>query len=139
MTIYEEPFGRFRPLGVGFDKMFEKLDHLHNQPSGNYPPYNILKLTEDQFVVEIAVAGFSKKDFTIDLKDGSLRIKAESGSKEDDREYIHKGIAARSFERIFALADHVKVKEATYTDGILAIKLVREIPEEEKPIEIKIK
>tara|TARA_B100001079_G_scaffold21045_1_gene16509 strand:+ start:126 stop:542 length:417 start_codon:yes stop_codon:yes gene_type:complete len=138
MTIYEEPFGRIRPFGVGFDEMFKRLDKIHNQPQGNYPPYNIVKLDEDQFVIEIAAAGFSKKDFSIDLKDLSLRVKAEKG-ETIEKEFVHQGIAARSFERTFALAEHVKVKEATYSDGILAIKLVREIPEAEKPIQIKVK
>ena len=101
-------------------------------------PYNIVKLDEDSFVIEIAAAGFGKKDFTIDLKDSSLRVKAEKDS-EVEKEFVHQGIAARSFERVFALAEHVKVKDATYADGILAIKLIREIPEEEKPIEIKVK
>ena len=138
MTIYEEPFGRLRPFGVGFDEMFKKLDAIHNQPQGNYPPYNIVKLDEESFVIEIAAAGFSKKDFKIDLKDSSLKVKAEKGEAVE-KEFIHQGIAARSFERVFALAEHVKVKDATYTDGILAIKLIREIPEAEKPIEIKVK
>ena len=138
MTIYEEPFGRLRPFGVGFDEMFKRLDKIHSQPQGNYPPYNIVKLDEDQFVIEIAAAGFSKKDFSIDLKDLSLRVKAGK-DEEVSKDFIHQGIAARSFERIFALAEHVKVKEATYSDGILAIKLVREIPEAEKPIQIKVK
>ena len=138
MTIYEEPFGRIRPFGVGFDEMFKRLDKIHNQPQGNYPPYNIVKLDDDQFVIEIAAAGFSKKDFSIDLKDLSLRVKAGK-DEEVSKDFIHQGIAARSFERVFALAEHVKVKEATYSDGILAIKLVREIPEAEKPIQIKVK
>ena len=138
MTIYEEPFGRIRPFGIGFDEMFKKLDAIHNQPQGNYPPYNIVKLDEESFVIEIAAAGFSKKDFKIDLKDSSLKVKAEKGEAVE-KEFIHQGIAARSFERVFALAEHVKVKDATYTDGILAIKLIREIPEAEKPIEIKVK
>ena len=138
MTIYEEPFGRLRPFGVGFDEMFKKLDAIHNQPQGNYPPYNIVKLDEESFVIEIAAAGFSKKDFKIDLKESSLRVKAEKGEAVE-KEFVHQGIAARSFERVFALAEHVKVKDATYSDGILAIKLIREIPEAEKPIEIKVK
>ena len=138
MTIYEEPFGRIRPFGVGFDEMFKRLDRIHNQPQGNYPPYNIVKLDEDSFVIEIAAAGFDKKDFNIDLKDSSLRVKADKDDKVE-MDYVHQGIAGRSFERVFALAEHVKVKEASYTNGILAIKLVREIPEEEKPIVIKVK
>ena len=138
MTIYEEPFGRLRPFGVGFDGMFKRLDKIHSQPQGNYPPYNIVKLDEESFVIEIAAAGFSKKDFKIDLKDQSLKINAEKDD-EVEKEFLHQGIAGRKFERIFALAEHVKVKDATYSDGILAIKLLKEIPEAEKPIEIKVK
>lgn len=138
MTIYEEPFGRIKPFGIGFDEMFKRLDKIHSQPQGNYPPYNIVKLDEESFVIEIAAAGFSKKDFKIDLKEQSLKISAEKG-EEVSKEYLHQGIAARSFERVFALAEHVKVKDATYSDGILAIKLLKEIPEAEKPIEIKVK
>jgi len=138
MTIYEEPFGRIRPFGIGFDEMFKRLDEIHSQPQGNYPPYNIVKLDEESFVIEIAAAGFSKKDFKIDLKDQSLKINAEKGD-EVEKEFLHQGIAGRKFERIFALAEHVKVKDATYSDGILAIKLLKEIPEAEKPIEIKVK
>ena len=138
MTIYEEPFGRIRPFGIGFDEMFKRLDEIHSQPQGNYPPYNIVKLDEEQFVIEIAAAGFSKKDFKIDLKDQSLKIIADKGD-DVEKEFLHQGIAGRKFERIFALAEHVKVKDATYSDGILAIKLFKEIPEAEKPIEIKVK
>jgi len=138
MTLYEEPFGRLRPFGVGFDEMFKRLDHIHNQPNGNYPPYNIIKLSEDKFVIEIAAAGFDKKDFRIDLKDKSLRVKAEKDTK-DERELIHRGIAGRSFERVFALAEYVEVRGAEYKNGILSISLDRVIPEEEKPIEIKVK
>ena len=92
MTIYEEPFGRLRPFGVGFDEMFKKLDAIHNQPQGNYPPYNIVKLDEESFVIEIAAAGFSKKDFKIDLKDSSLKVKAEKGETVS-KEFIHQGLS----------------------------------------------
>ena len=120
MTIYEEPFGRLRPFGVGFDEMFKRLDAIHNQPQGNYPPYNIVKLDEESFVIEIAAAGFSKKDFKIDLKESSLRVKAEKGEAVE-KEFVHQGIAARSFERVFALAEHVKVKDATYSLSLIHI------------------
>jgi molecular chaperone IbpA len=138
MTIYEEPFGHFRPFSVGFDEMFKRLDHIHNQPNGNYPPYNIIKLDEDNYVIEIAVAGFDKKDFNISLKDSSLTVKADKADNES-KEFLHQGIAGRSFQRTFALADHVKVKGAEYTNGILSVSLLKEIPEEEKPVEIKVK
>lgn len=138
MTIYEEPFGRFRPFGVGFDEMFKRLDAIHNQPNGNYPPYNIIKKDEDNYVIEIAAAGFDKDDFSISLKDSSLLIKADKNDKSE-KEFLHQGIAGRSFERSFALAEHVKVKGAEYTQGILSVSLLKEIPEEEKPVEIKVK
>ena len=138
MTIYEEPFGRFRPFGVGFDEMFKRLDAIHNQPNGNYPPYNIIKKDEDNYVIEIAAAGFDKGDFKISLKDSSLLIKADKNDKSE-KEFLHQGIAGRSFERSFALAEHVKVKGAEYTQGILSVSLLKEIPEEEKPVEIKVK
>lgn len=138
MTIYEEPFGRFRPFGVGFDEMFKRLDAIHNQPNGNYPPYNIIKKDEDNYVIEIAAAGFDKGDFNISLKDSSLLIKADKNDKSD-KEFLHQGIAGRSFERSFALAEHVKVKGAEYSQGILSVSLLKEIPEELKPVEIKVK
>lgn len=138
MTLYEEPFGRMRPFGVGFDEMFKRLDAIHNQPNGNYPPYNIIKLSDDKFIIEIAAAGFNKKDFDITLKDQSLKVMATKNT-EKEQEFVHKGIAGRSFDRTFALAEYVEVEDAGYTNGILNIHLKRVIPEEEKPIEIKVK
>jgi molecular chaperone IbpA len=95
-------------------------------------------LDEDNYVIEIAVAGFDKKDFNISLKDSSLTVKADKADNES-KEFLHQGIAGRSFQRTFALADHVKVKGAEYTNGILSVSLLKEIPEEEKPVEIKVK
>jgi len=138
MTIYEEPFGHFRPFSVGFDEMFKRLDQIHNQPNGNYPPYNIVKKDDDNYVIEIAVAGFDKKDFTISLEKSSLLVKADK-AKAEDKEFLHQGIAGRSFQRTFALAEHVEVKGAEYTNGILSIDLLRIIPEELKPKEFKVK
>jgi|TARA_R110000868_G_scaffold9000_10_gene45665 molecular chaperone IbpA len=138
--IHEEPFGRFRPFTVGFDKMFAQLDTLSMAPSNNYPPYNIVKVSDIGFVVELAVAGFSKDSFTVKLKNKQLFVDGEiKAGDTPEREYIHKGIAGRSFSRTFALAEHVKVDGAEYQNGILSIFLVRDIPEEEKPIEIKVK
>lgn len=135
MTIYEEPFGRFRPFGIGFDEAFRQLDKLHATATGNYPPYNILKLSEDVFRIEIAAAGFSKEEFDVELKESQLRILAKHDKSLDDEsvEYLHKGIAARNFERVFALAEHVDVTGVSYSDGILSIDLVKEVPEKEKP------
>lgn len=140
MTIYEEPFGRFRPFGIGFDEAFRQLDKLHATKGGNYPPYNIIKVTDESFRIEIAAAGFAKDDFDVELKDSQLRITAKNDTEEDSTvEFLHRGIAARSFERTFALAEHVDVKGVEYVDGILLISLIKEIPEKEKPKKFTIK
>lgn len=134
MTLYEEPFGRFRPFGIGFDEAFRQLDKLHATTNGNYPPYNIVQLEGDRYHIEIAAAGFTKESFDVTLKDNSLTVKAKhKGGDESESKYLHKGIAKRSFERTFALAEHVDVDSVWYEDGILGISLQKEIPEEEKP------
>jgi len=140
MTIYEEPFGRFRPFGIGFDEAFRQLDKLHATATGNYPPYNLVKVDETLFIVEIAAAGFTKKDFDVELKDSQLRITAKRDkSEQPEVEYVHKGIATRDFEKTFALADHVDVKSVSYLDGLLKVELIREIPEKEKPKKFEVK
>merc|ERR1739841_305320 len=100
-----------------------------------YPPYNIEKLTEDSYQITMAVAGFSEDDIDITIKENSLLISGQSGKETDDtdRTYLHRGIASRSFERRFDLADHIIVTGADLENGLLNISLVREIPEEKKP------
>lgn len=119
---------------VGFDRIF---DELMNLPSdSNYPPSNILKVNENTYLIELALAGFKEKDIDITLEDHTLTI---SGEKDDSEiEYVHRGIANRKFKKVFSLADHIEVKGADLSDGILTIRLQEIIPEALKPKHIKI-
>ena len=121
---------------IGFDRHFKIMEELRAQgqsikPS-TYPPYNIKCLKDlDKYEVELAVAGFSKSDITVEQIENKLSVK---GSKDSaDETYLHKGLAARDFEQTFVLADYVKVTKVTLIDGILTIHLEREVPEEKKP------
>ena len=125
---------------IGFDRHFKIMEELRAQgqsikPS-TYPPYNIKSLEDDKYEIELAVAGFSKSDITVEQTENRLTVK---GSKDsDDETYLHRGLAARDFSQTFVLADYVKVTKATLVDGILTVLLEREIPEHKKPKEIKI-
>ena len=137
-----EAFGQFRPFTVGFDTIFDKLSTCHTTQGGINIPYNIIKRSEDSWFIEMAVAGFNKKNVDIELKENNLTItcsKKNETPPEDAVEFIHKGIAERNFYKTFALAEHVKVNGAEIVDGILVIELFRKIPEKEKPKTIKIK
>jgi molecular chaperone IbpA len=125
---------------VGFDRLFSLLDNV-SQPdnASTYPPYNIERTDEDSYRITMAVAGFSQEDLTIEAKQNSLTITAERTEEENsENEVLFRGIAARSFERRFQLADHVEVKNASLENGLLHIDLVREIPEAMKPRKIAI-
>ena len=132
----------FTPLyrsAIGFDRMANLLDNLsraeQNQPS--YPPYNIELTGEDKYRITMAVAGFDQAELTIEVNQNNLTISANKAGDEQ-RTYLHQGIAARSFERRFQLADHVQVKSAHYENGLLHIDLQRVIPESMKPRTIPI-
>jgi len=124
------------PFFIGFDKMFNRLTSTTNQQSG-FPPYNVRKVDEDTYVVELAVAGFNKDAIDITEHDGVLTIKGER--PEDVEEYIHKGIAGRKFTRTFTLAEYMYVDSADLNDGMLYVVVKRDIPEEKKPKTIQIK
>lgn len=124
------------PFFIGFDKMLDRLTHTTHQQSG-FPPYNVRKIDEDTFVVELALAGYNKESIDITEHDGSLTIKGER--PEDTEEYLYKGIAGRKFTRTFALSEYMNVSSADLVDGMLYIVVKREIPEEKKPKTIKIK
>tara|TARA_Y100001978_G_scaffold32718_1_gene28488 strand:+ start:4217 stop:4657 length:441 start_codon:yes stop_codon:yes gene_type:complete len=142
-----EAFGQFRPFTVGFDTIFDKLSDAAIPHSGKINiPYNIIKSKnesgDDIWFIEMAVAGYSKRDIEIELKENNLTITCSKENKtppEDALEFVHKGIAERNFYKTFALAEHVKVNGAEIVDGILVIELYRKIPEKEKPKTIKIK
>ena len=129
-------------FGIGFDSIFADLNRLAQAPRGdNYPPYNIVKHDDDNYSIELAIAGFKKEDISIEVDQQQLIIKSKLKDADEDiveLEYLHKGISARHFERSFTLADHVIVKDAKMTDGILKVILERQLPEELKPRTIDI-
>lgn len=124
------------PFFIGFDKMINRISNTTNHQAG-FPPYNVRKIDEDTFVVELAVAGYNKESLEITEHEGTLTVKGER--PEDVEEYIHKGIAGRKFTRSFALAEYMYIQSADLVDGMLYIVVKREIPEEKKPKTITIK
>ena len=129
-------FGNFRRSSVGFDRLFDMLENS-NFSGENYPPFDLIKIDDNRYRIEVAVAGFRKDEIEITSQQNQLLI---SGQKSDENgsNYVHRGIANRSFERRFALADHIQVRGADLKDGMLSIELVREIPEAMKPRKIEI-
>ena len=122
------------PWMVGFDRQFDTLSKMHqNLGRGNtYPPYNIIKHDEDSYTVEMAVAGFSKDEVKVQVKDNVLTVSGAKATKRED-DFMHKGIGTRDFESEFVLADYVEVSKAAMVDGILTVELERRVPEEHKP------
>ncbi|MCT8159274.1 Hsp20 family protein [Pseudoruegeria sp. SHC-113] len=125
---------------VGFDQIADLMDRaLASDVSQNtYPPYNIEKTADDAYRITVAVAGFSEAELSVEVKENALIISAKKAKDEAERNYLHRGIATRAFERRFHLADHVRVAGATHEDGLLHIDLVREVPETLKPRTIQI-
>jgi len=130
----------FSPLWrstVGFDRLFDLAETAQRAGEDNYPPYNIERLSEDRYLISLAVAGFSPDEITVTAEQNVVTVE---GSKADrtDRDYLYRGISARPFKRQFSLADYVQVKSAAYENGLLKIELFREIPEAMKPRRIAI-
>jgi molecular chaperone IbpA len=127
---------------VGFDRMFSMLDQFEGvEDSGsNYPPYNIERTGENAYRISVAVAGFTDADLSIDTNENRLAIRGDKQANDGEktRDVLYQGIAARTFERSFQLADHVEVKGASLENGLLHVDLVREIPEAMKPRSIPI-
>lgn len=137
MNDYTFRTSNLLPLSVGFDRPFKALEALAGVKTPSYPPYNIVKTGEDQYLIEIAVAGFNTEDeFNISVQDNVLVI---AGSKnEPSAEYLYHGIATRDFKREFTLASTIVVDKATLKDGILSIELRNVIPESMKPRQIPV-
>jgi molecular chaperone IbpA len=127
-------------FAVGFDRMFDELARTAGTlNSSNYPPYNIVRVSENEYEIEVAVAGFAEDELDVEIQNGELFVKGESKANDvRTGNYLHQGIAARDFTRTFALADNVEVKGASVKNGILTIKLEVFIPESEKPKKIAI-
>src|SRR6478752_5315983 len=133
----------FSPLyrtAVGFDRLAQLLDAAATQDSqGGYPPYNIERTGENEYRVEIAVAGFRPEELNAEVKENLLTVTGRKAANDDQRRFLHRGLAERNFERRFQLADYVVVTEAALSDGLLSISLKRELPEALKPRTIEIK
>jgi molecular chaperone IbpA len=125
---------------VGFDRMMRLLDAAGrvDESALTYPPYNIEKTGEDSYRVTMAVAGFSQDELNITVQEGVLTVTGKAVKEEEPKQFLHRGIARRAFERRFELADHIQVRGANLTNGLLHIDLIREVPEAMKPRSIKI-
>ena len=127
---------------VGFDRLARTLDTMASDTAPSYPPYNIEKLTDDAYVVSMAVAGFGEGDLDITVKENTLTVKGKLAAPADgettERVFLHRGIAERAFERRFSLAEHIEVADARLENGLLHIALKREVPESAKPKTIAI-
>ena len=141
-------FNQLRPLSVGFDDMFDHFESIFDIPTVNYPPYNLVKTGANKFDIEIALAGFNKKDIDVSVENGLLTIESKVKSvvndsvgadASKDEEMIHKGISKRYFKRSFTIADDVEVKGAELKDGLLKVSMEKIIPESKKLKTITIK
>lgn len=140
-TVFD--FSPYRRSTVGFDRLFDTLEAAARGEAGgtNYPPYDIERTGDDSYRITLAVAGFAEDEIELTAQQNLLVVagkKADVAANDDDRRYLHRGIATRAFERRFQLADHVRVTGASLTNGMLAVDLVREVPEAMKPRKIAI-
>ena len=134
-------FNRLRPVTIGFDEIFNHWEGIMDRPTiSSYPPYDIVKVGDFKFNIEVAVAGFSKDDISVDYADNTLTIqsKKEDNDEKDEDNVIHKGISKRYFKRAFTIADDVVVNGATLKDGLLRVELENILPEGKKPRSIDI-
>jgi molecular chaperone IbpA len=141
-------FNQLRPITVGFDNVFDHFERMFNDdffnvPTVNYPPYNIVKTGANEYNVEVALAGFSRDDVSVEFAEGILTIKSkdrtESDKKDEDGDIIHKGISKRYFSKSFTVSDDVEIKGAELKDGLLTVSLERIVPESKKARVIEIK
>lgn len=127
---------------IGFDRIFNQLDNVRASTK-TYPPHNVLKIDEDNWLVELAVAGFSRDELTVELHENTLTIRGQKVEQADrqylaGRQYLYRGLAMRNFEKNLYIQDHIKIKHAEYKDGMLNIYLEQIIPESKKPKQISI-
>jgi len=138
MTRNLSVWNSLRPFSVGFDSIFDEFDRMlesSERISSNYPPYNIHKINENDYKIEVALAGYSKEDIELEIKENTLTVRNKRKEKvinDQNNGVIHKGISTRQFERSFTLSDDIKVKKADLNNGLLGIDLERIIPEDKK-------
>ena len=139
MTKNLSVWNSLRPFSVGFDSIFEEFDRMLESTeryNSNYPPYNIRKLSDNDYKIEVALAGYSKDDIELELKESTLKVRNKTKEKvinDESNGVIHKGISTRQFERSFTISEDIKVKNAELKNGLLNIDLERIIPDEKKP------
>ena len=141
MTLHNTrvQFGQLLPSTVGFDHFFDALETLStDRVPTTFPPHNIVKIDDNNYLVELAVAGFSEDDITIEVVKKQLEISGKKTNKDENRSYLHQGIGTRSFKKVVHIADTVQVKGATLADGILTVELENVVPEENLPKRIPI-
>lgn len=143
LTLRSFDIPQLHRFGVGFDRMFDRVDEIlrsQAQHQTNYPPYNIIKHTDDKYTIELAVAGFGDGDINIQVEENVLKIegKHQDEQTDDAREFVYRGIGGRDFVRTFTLAEHVEVVGASQENGILTVNLERIVPEEKRPKSIAI-
>ncbi len=137
-TIDTNALAQLNRALVGFDRYFNDRFFQGTQ-NGNYPPHNIVKYDETHYGIEVAVAGFSKDEITVEVDQDQLTIKGTKSTENESKEYLHRGLAARDFEQHFTLAEYMEVKGAEVKDGMLKIQIERIVPEALKPRVIEIK
>ena len=123
------------PWFIGFDELFSRMEQIHSTTTDNYPPHNVVRIDDDHYVIELAVAGFGENELDISVQNGVLTV---VGNREDTRDYVHKGVSTRKFTRVFTLNEHVEAKTASINNGILSIQLERNVPEAQRPRKIAI-
>ena len=128
-------FGSLNRALIGFDQVFDTLEY---RTSMNYPPYNIIKSDENNYIIEVAVAGFKKKEITVQIDKDQLLIKGAKQKDEEKQQYLHHGLSARNFNHQFTIAEYMVAKYASMEDGILIVVLERKLPEAKKPRIIEI-
>jgi len=131
-------FDPFKNLTVGFDNIFDQLSTLSAYDTSNYPPYNIKKIDKEKYQLEMALAGFTKTDVIVEVKENTLTISGKVSDKDTDN-FVHRGIAQRSFKRQWSLVEHLEVTSAVLKDGVLKVDMKLNLPEEKKPKTITIK
>ena len=141
MVLHNLNFDPFHSRTVGFERIFDRLNRIaesyEGTPTSTYPPYNIHRHGDDKFDIEIAVAGFQEEELDIEYKDNELTVEGKK-KEEDETDYVHKGIANRSFKKVWHIEDHTEVVGAQLEHGLLKVSLEKIVPEELKPKKIKI-
>jgi molecular chaperone IbpA len=140
LTLRSLDIPQLHKFGIGFDTMFDELHRIHSQQvNTNYPPYNVVQINEDEYMISMAVAGFGPDNLSVTKEKNFLILEGKQNSTDDvEPNYLHHGISARDFRREFKLADHVEIANAHLELGILNIHLKRDVPEEQKPKTIAI-